>query len=444
MSLIVPAILASATLAWPLRDIALSLPRSSVLTSRVESTCNGATTTSCSGNATSGTCCLEAPGGLLVQTQFWDAKPATGPSDSWTVHGLWPDHCDGTFDANCDSSRERTGIADLLESQGAQDTLSFMKTFWKDNHGNDETFWEHEWNKHGTCLSTLEPSCLPSGSADGADTVVYFQRVVELFKTVPTYQWLSEQGIEPSTSKTYTSAQISDALKAASGHIPRISCDGSNLNEVWWYFYVQGSVIDGDFVALDRPGFDKDDCPSNGIKYLPKDGAEPSPDDPTTTDRPNTSTGTETETSSTDEEPTSTGAPTPTSTETGGSGEPTQAPSSFTIIVRQSNGDAAGGLLSSGTWSTQTLATYRAATSGEGFTLTTSKGACAVDNDELSCAGGNDGAVFTALAGEDGSLLLAFEGSTTFSSDAVPNGSVQESVFVGGGRKEQFELALSE
>lgn len=34
-------------------------------------------------------CCFNAPGGLLVQTQFWDTDPATGPDDSWTIHGLW-------------------------------------------------------------------------------------------------------------------------------------------------------------------------------------------------------------------------------------------------------------------------------------------------------------------------------------------------------------------
>ena len=34
-------------------------------------------------------CCFNAPGGELLQTQFWDYDPATGPADSWTVHGLW-------------------------------------------------------------------------------------------------------------------------------------------------------------------------------------------------------------------------------------------------------------------------------------------------------------------------------------------------------------------
>lgn len=35
------------------------------------------------------TCCFNSPGGLLLATQFWDANPSTGPSNSWTIHGLW-------------------------------------------------------------------------------------------------------------------------------------------------------------------------------------------------------------------------------------------------------------------------------------------------------------------------------------------------------------------
>ena len=35
------------------------------------------------------TCCFNYPGGQMLQTQFWDADPAVGPDDSWTIHGLW-------------------------------------------------------------------------------------------------------------------------------------------------------------------------------------------------------------------------------------------------------------------------------------------------------------------------------------------------------------------
>jgi ribonuclease T2 len=34
-------------------------------------------------------CCFNAPGGQILQTQFWDTNPPTGPDESWTLHGLW-------------------------------------------------------------------------------------------------------------------------------------------------------------------------------------------------------------------------------------------------------------------------------------------------------------------------------------------------------------------
>lgn len=123
-------------------------------------------------------CCFNAPGGQLVQTQFWDTSiffalwclalknrdwqfsdPSTGPSNSWTIHGLWPDHCDGTYDSNCDTSRAYTNITAILNSYGKTDLLSYMNEYWVDENGDNESFWEHEWGKHGTCISTLKPSC---------------------------------------------------------------------------------------------------------------------------------------------------------------------------------------------------------------------------------------------------------------------------------------------
>jgi ribonuclease T2 len=46
-------------------------------------------------------CCNVAPGGLVLQTQFWDTYTGLEsqgqllPQGSWGIHGLWPDNCDG-------------------------------------------------------------------------------------------------------------------------------------------------------------------------------------------------------------------------------------------------------------------------------------------------------------------------------------------------------------
>lgn len=223
---------------------------------------------SCQSSTTPPSCCFLSPGGQILLTQFWDADPATGPENSWTIHGLWPDHCDGTYDSYCDRSREYDNLGDII---GAADPelLDYMETYWKSNNGDDEGFWEHEWNKHGTCINTLNPPCYTNYTPQ-EEAVDYFQKTVDLFKSLNTYKILAAAGIVPSRSKTYTSAQLQAALsKATGGHAVTLGCRSGELNEVWYHFNVQGSVQTGNFVPADPDGT-KSDCPKSGIKYLPK------------------------------------------------------------------------------------------------------------------------------------------------------------------------------
>ncbi|KAL3423835.1 Ribonuclease T2 [Phlyctema vagabunda] len=335
-------------------------------------------------------CCFNAPGGQLLQTQFWDTSPATGPSNSWTVHGLWPDHCDGTYDANCDTKRAYTNITAILKSFGKTDLLTYMNTYWKDYEGNDETFWEHEWAKHGTCISTLKPSCYTSYTAT-QEVPDYFQKAVDLFKTLPSYTWLANAGIVPSSTATYTSAQIQAALKAGFGYEVTIGCSSSELNEIWYSYDVRGSVQLGTFVAT-VPDGSKSTCPTTGVKYLPKSGTGTTP----------TATKTTTATA-----PTSTGS-------FSGSG----------YLNAVTSGSSTGCLISAGTWySSGTCATFTATASGSGFTLKSSKGNCGISGSTLTCASGVTATVFTSSGG-----YLAYGGSTKFYAAAVPSGSTQQTV----------------
>ncbi|KAG6035552.1 hypothetical protein E4U41_006012 [Claviceps citrina] len=214
------------------------------------------------------TCCF-IPSGQLLQTQFWDSKPATGPTDSWTIHGLWPDNCDGSYPARCDISRAYTDIEDILSSAGASETLDYMKTFWKDYQGDDETFWQHEWGKHGTCISSLNPECY-SGYEPKEEAVDFFKKTVELFKSLPTYEWLAEAGITPLSTKYYSLNKIQGVLSEKHGAKVTLSCKGKSLNEVWYHYNVRGSLQTGKFVPAEPDGT-KGKCPSQ-VLYRPKSG----------------------------------------------------------------------------------------------------------------------------------------------------------------------------
>jgi len=274
-----------------------------------------------------------------------------------------------------------------------------MQDYWQSNNGSPESLWAHEWATHGTCVSTLDPSCY-SSYTKGQEAADYFQTVVDLFKTLDTYTALSAAGITPSSSKTYTSSQIQTALQKVTGKAVVISCSNSELYQVYYGFFVNGPLQNGDFVASTIIG-QSSNCPSTGVKYLPKSGSSTA--SPTTTTKVTTSTKTTTAATST-------------------------ATGSFSgkgYLNAYYNGSQDGCLISAGTWyTTGTCGTYTATASGSGFTIASSKGNCGVVSGAIACASGVSATVFTAVGGK-----LAYNGISTFYVSAVPTGSTQATVY---------------
>ncbi|KAI1768514.1 ribonuclease M [Hypoxylon sp. FL1150] len=365
--------------------------------------CSSTTALSCHNTTTvADTCCFNYPGGSLLQTQFWDTDPAVGPDDSWTIHGLWPDHCDGTYDATCDSSRAYTNISAILTASGNNDLLSYMETYWLPNDSTAESFWEHEFGKHGTCISTLEPKCFTDYQPT-EEVPYFFNTTVTLFKSLPTYQFLADAGITPSSTTTYKLADIQAALsKNHNGESVYIGCTDSAIDQVYYYYNVYGSVANGQFVPASPDNSDDGGCPSTGVQYLPKSGGGSTP---TST----TSTGTSSPTS------------TPTST-------PTGSFSGKGYLNAVTGGSTQGCIISGGTWYTSgTCATFTAASSGSGFTLQSSKGYCSASGGSLTCASGVSAADADVFAA-DGTNLANSNGNDWYA-DSVPSGSTQNTVY---------------
>jgi ribonuclease T2 len=184
-----------------------------------------------------------------------------------------PDLCDGTYDQFCTNAPQYTNITNILQAAGQDDLLSYMNTYWLPDTGTSENFWEHEWNKHGTCINTLAPSCYGDAYTPGMEVVDFFTRTVELFKTLDTYTALANAGITPSTEVTYTNQQIQDALTQVTGSAVVLGCTEGALNQAWYSYNVRGSLQTGTFVPTDPAGSGgKGTCPHTGISYLPKGG----------------------------------------------------------------------------------------------------------------------------------------------------------------------------
>lgn len=132
-------------------------------------------------------CCTETYGGLVLQTQFWSTYTGLEdqgqllPADTWTLHGLWPDFCNGSYTQYCDLDRQYdpdpspnttdglptgtvvppwTGapISSFIEDWQRYDLLDWMNTYWINQGAPNSDFWGHEFSKHATCYSTFQVS----------------------------------------------------------------------------------------------------------------------------------------------------------------------------------------------------------------------------------------------------------------------------------------------
>lgn len=119
----------------------------------------------------------------------------------------------------------------------------------------------------------------------------------------------------------------------------------------------------------------------------------------------------------------------------------TGLPSKAQITALMSSGSSTGGLLTAGTWSTQTLATYTFSGTASSFTMTTSKGSCGVSSGALTCGSGVTASTFSAVT-SGGSLLLAYSGSTAWTSDGTPSGSTVYPVYTGSARSLDYTLVI--
>jgi ribonuclease T2 len=73
-----------------------------------------------------------------------------------------PDECNGNFQENCDKSRAYKNITQILKAAGDSSLLSYMQTYWQSNDESAESFWENEWEEHGTVRTLQKESISPS------------------------------------------------------------------------------------------------------------------------------------------------------------------------------------------------------------------------------------------------------------------------------------------
>ncbi|CAO3607777.1 unnamed protein product [Mucor hiemalis] len=230
MKLTVPAVLA-------LAGLVSAAPSSELFSKRQAATCDP-NVLSCHWSGTVDSCCSPKYG-LVVLSLQW--APGWGPNDEFTVHGLWPDTCSGgqTGADGCDTSRSSSTVATIINN--ANSTLSNrMNTFWPSNTGDNNKFWSHEWTKHGTCVSTLRPTCYGTSYKQYEDVIDYFEQTLDLRDTYDFFGALNKNGV--SVGSSYNVETIRSAIEKEYGAKVKLDCKSGVLNEIHAYFYVRGKT----------------------------------------------------------------------------------------------------------------------------------------------------------------------------------------------------------
>ncbi|KAF9023108.1 ribonuclease T2-like [Podila verticillata] len=226
------------------------------------------------------TCCLPDMGLILLVQQWYNGL---GPADEFTMHGLWPDTCSGGQgpSSGCDAARVYNDIDSRLQNYPSTPAgfMDDMNTYWSSYNGDNNVFWSHEWSKHGTCVSTLAPSCSANYVQD-QDVYNYFSKALALRSQYNLYNALAAKNILPGSNPNV--ADMHTAIKAAFGVDAQINCLSGVLSEIWIFFRVQN----GDQYVPAAP-LTTGSC-KGAISYPVKSGSVTPPTPPTSTTKTST------------------------------------------------------------------------------------------------------------------------------------------------------------
>ena len=91
-------------------------------------------------------------------TKFYYLSLIKEDDECFSIHGLWPQYSDGGYPSNCS---DEPFSDDAVEAVGMSTMYEMWPNVQSDPSDSDyDSFWEHEWTKHGTC--------------SGLDQTIYF------------------------------------------------------------------------------------------------------------------------------------------------------------------------------------------------------------------------------------------------------------------------------
>nr|BAA95359.1 S-like RNase [Volvox carteri f. nagariensis] len=145
----------------------------------------------------------------------------------FTIHGLWPNYSNGSWPQFCTPE-------DKFDEDQLEDLMDDLEVEWPSVYDSDETFWEHEWSKHGTCALDIFPS-----------EHSYFGHILKLHWRYDLSAALRRADIVPSRTSVYRTKDLIAAIEDMYGARPLVHCGRKRqLSEIWM-------CLDKDLKAFD-------------------------------------------------------------------------------------------------------------------------------------------------------------------------------------------------
>ncbi|ETV71634.1 hypothetical protein H257_13092 [Aphanomyces astaci] len=142
--------------------------------------------------------------GCWVPELYWESH--------FTIHGLWPELEDGPHPGFC--TKEPLDI-NIVRSAIGEDTL---EKYWPNvkvaaNTTHYDSFWGHEWSRHGTC--------------SGLDQVEFFQSAIDKIKVQGTPAFVTQH-----VGQSVSTKDVRDAFGGAGQAV--LKCEhGNELSQVF-------------------------------------------------------------------------------------------------------------------------------------------------------------------------------------------------------------------
>ncbi|KAH7621951.1 hypothetical protein Ndes2526B_g02772 [Nannochloris sp. 'desiccata'] len=173
------------------------------------------------------------------------------PLQEFTLHGLWPEYSSGGWPQYCSTVEKKDGEGydsvngelskkiTTTSSYGSDDSDDRkIRCEWPSFHGSTLNFWDHEWDKHGTCAAPLL-----------GNRTEFFQTVVNLHDQFNLNRLFHSHRLWPvgNSQGIFDSTEAAHAVEQAWGVKPRLACHKGSLAEVW-------ICLDLDLKAIECPG----------------------------------------------------------------------------------------------------------------------------------------------------------------------------------------------